>query len=768
MHSKKKCLKQYKLCFFTLIFVFFHELTFAQFTIIEDFKGQISSDIILGDDAYLTSGKDDPVGSGWLRLTADEQSRKGYAYINRTFPSTLGILVDFEYKMWRTKDGRDNTNGGGDGFSVFLFDGTTTPAQFRLGGYGGSLGYARNKEGGNNLTGLRNGYLGIGFDAYGNFVNKNAPNKFSGSDVSIPNSISIRGKTTAADDATTNRFLKGISIAGNGVGTISQINANQNRSVAEQWQNHIDYNFTSGLSSGSYPKTRPADNIYYRRVQIEIKPAVGNTFEVIIRWKRENQTDFTELMRYITTDIPPATLKMGFAASTGWAVNYHEIRNVLVTTPGDLRVVKKANKEILRSVSGSNPSNQNEVTYTIEVSNETNSNLSNISFKDRITDGVGNLVSGGNSGAFKITNITTSGFNGTSLPNPTTANPLASNEIVGSLNMYANSVGRITVTGNLNSVPAASLLTNVVTIMPTDIQDQDLENNTSIVSIPVNSEDIDLSVLQNVDKSCLDATNGNIVSISPFNNGSTITYGGINTTATVNSTTKKYSRNRLEVAFQFPTGSKATLDKLPSGWEELAKGSDPYLKVYRTTSQFPSGDNWGNQKDNVELKTGYAAETFKFKVVSSGGGTIKTTVNYIREVGTITKTENSYVYNTADISTTSLDLDESNNTAINTLYTVPNTTPIVPSNMQKYCVGQPANVLTATATNSNYTLNWYSSLNGVKLNNAPTPSTAVIGSYKYYVSQSNGTCEGPVSEITVQIKDCRVLTNPILINQSRR
>ncbi len=49
---------------------------YAQFTIREDFKGNdIKGDVILGGPggaggiAYLTSGKEDPINNGWLRLT---------------------------------------------------------------------------------------------------------------------------------------------------------------------------------------------------------------------------------------------------------------------------------------------------------------------------------------------------------------------------------------------------------------------------------------------------------------------------------------------------------------------------------------------------------------------------------------------------------------------------------------------------------------------------------------------------------------------------
>src|SRR5690554_2971448 len=115
--------------------------TFAQFTITENFKGSsVGSNIILEGNlsSVLTSGNTDPVNEGWLRLTTDGTNQRGYAYIDTSFPSTLGVYIDFEYKTWRSR--RDNSFNGADGISVFLFDANTSP--FRIGAFGGSLGYA--------------------------------------------------------------------------------------------------------------------------------------------------------------------------------------------------------------------------------------------------------------------------------------------------------------------------------------------------------------------------------------------------------------------------------------------------------------------------------------------------------------------------------------------------------------------------------------------------------------------------------------------------
>src|SRR5690606_23088958 len=153
----------------------------AQFTIVDDLRGNNYPDIIIGGpggvqgEAYFTSGIDDPVGSGWLRLTKDRTNQRGFAYINRSFPSGMGVLIDFEYKMWRSQS--DGAYNGADAVSVFIFDATEN---FRLGGYGGSLGYApthiftEDDEldlDRSTLEGLAGGYVGVGLDAYGNFSN---------------------------------------------------------------------------------------------------------------------------------------------------------------------------------------------------------------------------------------------------------------------------------------------------------------------------------------------------------------------------------------------------------------------------------------------------------------------------------------------------------------------------------------------------------------------------------------------------------------------
>jgi uncharacterized repeat protein (TIGR01451 family) len=70
---------------------------------------------------------------------------------------------------------------------------------------------------------------------------------------------------------------------------------------------------------------------------------------------------------------------LGFAASTGAGFNYHEIRNVLITTPGNVRVQK--------SVDQTSQTLGNDLTYTVNITNDTRGDLLNgILLNDTIKD----------------------------------------------------------------------------------------------------------------------------------------------------------------------------------------------------------------------------------------------------------------------------------------------------------------------------------------------------------------------------------------------
>ncbi|WP_154662236.1 L-type lectin family protein [Vaginella massiliensis] len=429
---------------FCLALLFTWGMVPAQFTITNPLKTNDATGLKIGDNATLTAATGvDPIGSGWLRLTNSTGSQRGYMYVQQSFPTSLGIIADFEYVTWRSSyDGYL----GADGFSLFLFDGSITDANFKLGGYGGSLGYANT----GNTTGLSGGYIGVGFDEFGNFA-RAAEGRTGGTAGVVPNAIVLRGPTSATPNAS-NPYLTHIAL-GDRTGNDNAIRA----------RDEIDYN--------TIVSSRPSPTVFYRRVQVYITKS-GNDYLINIKWRKQNETTFTEVLNYTmngTTYPLPPTLKLGFAASTGGGFNFHEIRNVLLTTPGNIRVDSRSN-----SASLCNDIKENPVTFSIEVSNDTPANLADINFSNQIQDAAGNLL---DITKFKITSLSTTGFTSSTLP---TSN-FTSNNITGKVGLARKSSGIITITGNYfkKSIPNNQSFKSVSTVNSTEITDTDLTNNTA-------------------------------------------------------------------------------------------------------------------------------------------------------------------------------------------------------------------------------------------------------------------------------------------------
>jgi type IV pilus assembly protein PilY1 len=116
----------------------------------------------------LASGHLDPGGYGALRLTNAVGNAAGSIVWNSTFPSSSGISITFTAVSYdgNSYSGGDGGHNGADGLSFFLMDAGVTP--HKIGQYGGSLGYSCAQAKGGGATG---GYIGLGIDEYGNFLN---------------------------------------------------------------------------------------------------------------------------------------------------------------------------------------------------------------------------------------------------------------------------------------------------------------------------------------------------------------------------------------------------------------------------------------------------------------------------------------------------------------------------------------------------------------------------------------------------------------------
>jgi hypothetical protein len=242
----------------------------------------------------LAGGGTDANGDGALRLTNNTNDQAAFVIYNKPIASTNGLSITFELFSY------NGSGGGADGISFFLFDAAQT--NVTAGAYGGSLGYAQ--RGVPALTGIEGGYLGIGFDEFGNY------------------SSGTEGRVN--DPGTGGIFTDAIAIRGS--------ESNQYRYLTGTGS------LTPGLDNQS--ATNRNDPGTKKTAKIDITPN-GSTATVSVKIDLNGDGDFLDaneapdsLANYVvptSNGTLPANFKFGFASSTGSSTNIHEIRNLKIT-----------------------------------------------------------------------------------------------------------------------------------------------------------------------------------------------------------------------------------------------------------------------------------------------------------------------------------------------------------------------------------------------------------------------------------------------------
>ncbi|GAB4377644.1 MAG: hypothetical protein Kow00121_27690 [Elainellaceae cyanobacterium] len=232
-----------------------------------------------------------------FRLTTAQQFRSGFRLNNTPVDASKGVTIKFDFYAY------GGTNGG-DGISFFFVDGSASPAG--SGGSGGSLGYAQLNVPDNPTTqnpGLQGGYLGIGFDVFGNFSNPIEGRV--GGPGGTPNSVSVRGS-----QSTSYKYLTGTPTLpfrlDNPTPGATQTNSKRTAQITLN-QNGL---LTVGIDRNGNGEVEANEEIDLNGA------APGNSFNII---SAGNPT-------------LPETFKFGFAASTGNATNIHEIGNFQAKT----------------------------------------------------------------------------------------------------------------------------------------------------------------------------------------------------------------------------------------------------------------------------------------------------------------------------------------------------------------------------------------------------------------------------------------------------
>jgi len=284
---------------FSLICFFGAQAAFAQFPYFESFKGSSAPDITFGGEptAFLTAGVVDPAGEGFLRLTNNTVNQKGYIHNNTSFSSQNGLKIQFEYFTY---------GGTADGITFFLYDATET--NFKIGGFGGSLGYAQYKGWNQSdvTPGVSSGYLGIGIDEYGNF------------------SRAVEARQGGIEGPLGGLSKSSITLRGKG---------NGNATTPDNYtfltsKSTLDFGFNV-ISSDRNPSPNHKN---YRKALIDLIPNPKGGYDITIKIVTGGEPAVTHTIidKYYYPEPAPAMVRYGISASTGDEVNYHEIRNMTI------------------------------------------------------------------------------------------------------------------------------------------------------------------------------------------------------------------------------------------------------------------------------------------------------------------------------------------------------------------------------------------------------------------------------------------------------
>jgi type IV pilus assembly protein PilY1 len=159
-----------------------------------------SNEVLVGGQG-LTNTATDPSGQGALRFTNGYpygHHQNGGVVFATPFPTGQGVSITFKTVTYLGDSGGGG-NDGADGISFFLMDasklntstitGVAAGDGNGLGAWGGSLGYTCSNAN-PPYNGLQGGYLGVGIDEYGNFLNGTS------------NTLSETGSTNTGGDNT--------------------------------------------------------------------------------------------------------------------------------------------------------------------------------------------------------------------------------------------------------------------------------------------------------------------------------------------------------------------------------------------------------------------------------------------------------------------------------------------------------------------------------------------------------------------------------------
>jgi hypothetical protein len=270
---------------------------------------------------------------GYLRLTDADTDRSAAVLYNEPLPSNEGLDVTFE--QWQY--GGDTTKPSpADGISFFLVDGAAQLTH--PGAFGGSLGYAQKLPDDNPantfLSGVDGGYLGVGLDVLGNFFG-DWEHRGNGCTTRSPAGTGFRAPAPGANMVTVRGPGEGVD----GYCFLKATTSNTTTTTTGPWNSTLPGRLQGPATAADLPagltplQAQTALQPSQRTVTVHLSPGPNPQLTVDVDFSpAAGVRASTQVLSMPLPQPVPATLKFGFAASTGLFTDVHLLREVTART----------------------------------------------------------------------------------------------------------------------------------------------------------------------------------------------------------------------------------------------------------------------------------------------------------------------------------------------------------------------------------------------------------------------------------------------------
>ena len=255
----------------------------------------------------------DAQGSGKLRLTQNITNQEGGVFASTSVPTSQGLDVTFNSYQYGGTQGAD-----GLAFVLAAVNPANPVTPAAIGQSGGALGYSAPSS---NVSGLSYGYLGVGFDVYGNFSNRyeglgcTDPANINGA---MPGEVVIRGP----GNGSTGYCALASSAA---TATSKQLTLRASTRTGSVVPVEVVYNPSSLSVTTPSGLVVPAGDY-----DVHFTPVTGPAKDLVGALPTVPSGLYPA--SWVNASGYPKQLAFGWVGSTGSVTDYHEIDDVVVTT----------------------------------------------------------------------------------------------------------------------------------------------------------------------------------------------------------------------------------------------------------------------------------------------------------------------------------------------------------------------------------------------------------------------------------------------------